>query len=278
LARILTRGSHGVPLTEKEMPDICRLCKSTAPLKRSHILPKGLYKKLLDRRAKNPHPIHISPEKAVQSSRQITEYMLCEKCEQRFSDNGEKWMLANCFDGRSLFPLRESILARAAVRHGKEFSSVAGARVPELANHQLKYFAASVFWRASIRNRMVGAEGSNEVDLGRAYEEEFRRYLIGESSFPARSALLVCLSSAHPPSNTFSYPATMPHHPRGCHAHRLVIPGICFDLHVGKAAVAAHRVCFVHSPEHFVFFTTAIESWIAESCFKLVGLSLHGVA
>jgi hypothetical protein len=255
------------------MLESCHLCKATAPLVRSHILPAGLYRKLLDHGAKNSNPFHVSNGKAIQSSRQITKHLLCERCERRLNDNGERWMIAKCYDDRQkVFPLRELLLAKGKIGHGSLVTSAATADIPELSNSQLEYFAASVFWRASVQDRLATRQ-VHSVALG-PFEEEFRRYLVGDAPFPSRSTLLVYISTAEPPYKSLSYPITT-RHPAGSHAHRFVIPGICFDLYAGKRAVDTHRACFVHSPEHFVFLNRYIENWVAESCFQLAGNFLN---
>src|ERR1700728_1910200 len=113
------------------MLESCHLCKATAPLVRSHILPAGLYRKLLDHGAKNSNPFHVSNGKAIQSSRQITKHLLCERCERRLNDNGERWMIAKCYDDRQkVFPLRELLLAKGKIGHGSLVTSAATADIP----------------------------------------------------------------------------------------------------------------------------------------------------
>jgi len=86
----------------------CHLCKVVTTLQRSHVLPAGFYRRMLDHGAKNPNPVLLTHGSAVQSSKQVTAPILCGSCEQRFNQGGERWVLAHCFDGKGKFLLREA--------------------------------------------------------------------------------------------------------------------------------------------------------------------------
>ena len=59
----------------------------------SHLLPAVVYKRLLDRDAKSPHPLMFSKASERQTSRQVQQHLLCSCCEQRFPREGEDWTL-----------------------------------------------------------------------------------------------------------------------------------------------------------------------------------------
>jgi len=245
----------------------CRLCKQTSDLRRSHILPAGFYRRMLDRGSVNPNPIHISEGATIQSSRQVTEDLLCRACEQRFNESGERWVLANCYDGKK-FPLRDLIQKHAPLYTGQIVTTYSARNILGSNIYRLTYFAASIFWRASVHGRMTRT-GDRSVQLGPRYEEEFRRYLLVHSAFPNNSALVLTVSAAAKPIAAMNYPTVMAHHPIGCHANRFVAHGIYFDLLVGKAAAGLYPLCFVRSSLNLIHLTDRVDQWIADSCQKL---------
>jgi hypothetical protein len=136
------------------MGGTCHLCRTTTTLQRSHILPAGLYRKMLDRGAKNPNPFCITQGSAVQTSEQVAAYMLCRACERTLNDKGERWVLANCFDGKAKFPLRELVQGHKPLYVGQIVTMYAGRDILASNLSKLTYFAASIFWRASVHGRI----------------------------------------------------------------------------------------------------------------------------
>lgn len=91
----------------------CGLCQRTnAELQDSHLYPKSAYRQLRDPTAgTDPNPVVITRDKAVTTSKQVTSYFLCGECEQRFSDGGERYVLAQCLRADGQFKLRELLEA-----------------------------------------------------------------------------------------------------------------------------------------------------------------------
>ena len=75
----------------------CRLClRSNVQLRDSHFLTAGIYRILRDENDANRNPWLLTGKTAVQTSRQLKARLLCGDCEQRFSKNGENWVLRHC--------------------------------------------------------------------------------------------------------------------------------------------------------------------------------------
>src|SRR3989304_5165932 len=86
----------------------CGLCLERRKLRQSHLLPAALYKLSRDPTAEtDPNPVLITRKKAITSSSQVSSYFLCGSCEQRFSDNGERPVVAQCARPGGQFRLRE---------------------------------------------------------------------------------------------------------------------------------------------------------------------------
>jgi hypothetical protein len=72
----------------------CGLCQEVRALRESHLLPKALYKLARDPSRANPNPVLLAAGRASATSRQIADRFLCDDCEQRFSDRGERLSFA----------------------------------------------------------------------------------------------------------------------------------------------------------------------------------------
>src|SRR5262245_16715715 len=129
----------------------CALCLKSGNLQDSHLMPKALYKYLRDRIDTNPNPVVATPEKTFQTSKQVTDYLLCEECEDRFNKGGERWVVENCWRSNTAFPLQAALLATLPIfTNGPDFTAYSGATTPAVNVGKLAYFAASVMWRASV--------------------------------------------------------------------------------------------------------------------------------
>jgi hypothetical protein len=162
----------------------CKLClKEDVELQVSHFLPKGIYRILRDANEKNPNPWIITNNSAVQTSWQMTAYLLCRSCEQRLSKNGECWVLRHCLRNDGKFILA-SILANKRPdisENTTETRIYFAAQIPEIDVAALSYFAASIFWRGSIYP--WNEDRSARVKLG-PFGEQFREYLMEQGAFP----------------------------------------------------------------------------------------------
>jgi hypothetical protein len=212
----------------------CGLCREQRDLRDSHLLPASVYKLLREPDCLNPNPVMVTRAHAGATSRQVTARLLCQDCEQRFSRNGERYVLAQCAR-RDSFPLRDTLRrltpVDTAVVQGKicrlyEVGSALGAHFEEYL-----YFAASVFWRTGAR---TWVSGWRQFSLGVACQEQFRLYLLGKAEWPGNARLVVHVSSdkrvdyaIEPVSASAKVGTEMI--PR----HKFYIPGILFILFIG---------------------------------------------
>jgi hypothetical protein len=94
----------------------------------------------------------------------------------------------------------------------------------------LIYFAMSVFWRAGAHTWAFGGEEIH-IELG-PYEEPMRKFLLGEQGFPNDMALYVRVIADDLLLSTSRLPGSEKRN--GVHLHDFSVPGINFDLFVGK--------------------------------------------
>ncbi len=208
----------------------CALCKNTAELQESHLIAAGFYRLMREGVADNPNPVLISGGMARATSDQIKMGLLCCACEQRFNANGENYVLANCARQDGSFGLRDS-LVRTTPFHQEEGFTIYDLRYLPDAGDQLLYFGASVFWRASVARWKDRDRNLRPISLGR-YEEEFRRYLLGEVQFPAKAALILHISKEVVPEMTVAFPCT--NRDSGFFRHKFYVPGLLFIMYVGN--------------------------------------------
>jgi hypothetical protein len=129
----------------------CKLCLQTKELQNSHYLPKGAYKINRAPALKNASPVVLSNDQLLQSSAQLSDYLLCSDCEQRFSKNGEAWVLGSVpRNYGEKFPILDALNAEVPLLTDGDTKFYAGAKVKSLDMEKIAYFAISVFWRGAV--------------------------------------------------------------------------------------------------------------------------------
>lgn len=203
----------------------------------------------------------MNPKRQVATSEQVRGYMLCAECEDRFNKGGEAWILRNCWRTDTQFPLRSALAATTPVAASPTFAAFAAASIPGVDVDKLAYFAASVFWRGALKGwRRTADHVPVPLDLGR-YEEQLRLFLHGDGGFPANVVLrtTVTASTKPVPHRIASFPFRKTADSR-FHHYWLAVPGITFELFVGKSIPSDVRaLCTVRSPERFLFSSTIID-------------------
>jgi hypothetical protein len=247
------------------MTNLCGLCHQPRELRESHILPKAVYKLCRDAGAKNPNPVVTTKRSVVLSSHQVTAPFLCSGCEARSSDGGERYVLGHAARRDDQFRLRKLLRAAEPVERREQFSLYSIASLPNTAINHLTYFAASVFWRAAARTWKSGAQ-ELRIDLGSKYEEAFRRYLVGEASFPAAARLFVHVWN----DDRIHFMTVFPCSERvdSVWRHKFAIPGLTFILFVGNEAPTRMDGGAINSSASPAIW---LSRWEADSLFRLSG-------
>jgi hypothetical protein len=160
----------------------CKLClTANVDLQNSHLIPAGAYK--LIHSSDGSSPIVMKSAVTIKKDEQITDYVLCGECEQRFNDNGERWVLAYCNQFGAGFRLNDLLDQAQPLEVVGDAAIYAGSAIPEIDMEKLAYFAASVLWRGSVHDWRSGKDAVRSPKLG-PYEEDFRKYLMGHGPFP----------------------------------------------------------------------------------------------
>jgi hypothetical protein len=220
------------------------LCGEEKVLQDSHYIAAGFFRNL--KGGKNTHPIVITPNIRMMTAEQVRAHLLCWDCEQRFHKKGEDWVLDNMWRSKKEFRLRESLgdVPRICVDPMTSFE--VGDR---LDLDKLVYFAASVFWRGTLKWRPLGrGERPEQLDLG-PYAEELRLFLLGECDFPANVALSTFVSTLKMRLGEVHYPFRKGRDgPAGVYLYWFQVPGLTFGMWVGRGISSNTRAfCTAHS-------------------------------
>jgi hypothetical protein len=229
---------------------MCALCKQPGKmLQDSHLIPRAVYDACRTPDLTNPHPLILTKEIVLQAPHQITDYLLCENCEDRFNKRGEAWLLQRlAHDGAS--PLYDALSRLQALGGLGDDTLYATEGHDAINTDKLVYFSMSVFWRASVKRwNHVGCGVG--IQLGK-YEEPLRKWLVGDGPFPKNMAIIICI----PPTAqavAMSYGPTAMKNSQ-FHVFRLYVPGVEFTLVVGNRLPAdVVATCAQTSSEKFVF-------------------------
>ncbi len=243
---------------------MCGLCLQQKELQDSHLLPASLYKQLRDRSAgSNDNPVVVTNERAFTSSQQVSSHFLCADCELRFSANGENYVVAQCAKRDGKFNLRDLLQAAPPIDGFKkdgaaiyEVQGLIGAKI-----EQYLYFAASVFWRASAHTWEIGGAQVGKISLGAKYQDQFRLYLLGRSTFPQNARVYVHVASERQiPLTVATVPTTF--RIGAMHRHKFCIPGVLFILFLGSKVSTADDTFALNGSKHKIML---LHPWQSDS-------------
>jgi hypothetical protein len=152
----------------------------------------------------DPHVLTAKARKP--SSHQVKDYVLCRECEQRFSKHGEDYVMRLVTKRTGEFPLLKMLEAISTSMKTAKWAAYSAADTPAIGRAQIAYFALSVFWRGSVHTWEQESGEKVHIDLGKKYNEQIRRYLIGETSIPKNATLLVAVCTDRVSQMTFFAP------------------------------------------------------------------------
>lgn len=219
----------------------CRLCRTKgAGLQDSHLVSAAAYRILNEAGG----CIAVNREHGVMISDQMSAHLLCADCEDRFNRGGEDWFLRHCFR-KGKFKFRDALEKATPFERKDGCDSYKGAEIPGVHPDKLAYLAASLFWRASCHDWNY----ENRPALG-SYEEQFRRYLMGEAPWPEKAYLTVgCVPAGFDGfCQTFGQPK-FDSKANGYWSHHVRLLGFMFMLYLGNfVPEQAKRLCMQHTP------------------------------
>jgi hypothetical protein len=247
--------------------DTCRLCRRTALLCDSHLLPKALYRVCRASAQQFSGMGVLAGFDVFTTSNQCKDYVLCRECEQRLHENGEDWVLRNCCRSGSGTPFRLRDFIRQidpVARHG-DSALLLAANCPEIRTDMLLYFAVSIFWRAAVHEWRLGKFILHRPALGR-HAEDLRLYLLG-GSLPRDVAVVICVENCDNPGMKLLLPKTVaPNH------HIFHIPGLSFEIALGGRASKSMRGVSFTQPERPIMLGQMLEQNIQRMLVDAFGI------
>jgi len=237
----------------------CRLCEKETDIHNSHLIARAFYLRLRGKGRGNTDPHIVTSEGARSTSYQYRQHLLCKTCESRFKDGGEDYVLGISAQPDP-FPLLEIITA-ANSKYYRENSYKAcdAISTPSIDRSKIIYFAVSVFWRASIVNwRMRDGTSSVRIMLGSRYNEEIRKYLMGEGALPRQCALEVNVATDLPSRNVIAAP-------NGKHNDKVAgfafqACGIHYNFAVGgRISNSAYNLSILKQPQQWIVAFSFLE-------------------
>jgi hypothetical protein len=215
------------------MVGTCALCLETRLLRRSHLLPAAVFKLIKNSNSGVVHPLHMIDSVIMSTSNEPQTQLLCESCEGRFSELGESWVIKNCFRRGTAFALHDMLLQTREIARIGDTSLRAGRENEGIDVDRLIFFAASVFWRASVWPQKW--RHPRQTDLGPIHDQGLRVFLLGDPNFPSRMALQLLVATPSDATDITCIPfgARVSIAPSQ-RVHYLMIPGLIFALVVGN--------------------------------------------
>jgi hypothetical protein len=232
---------------------LCKLCKEEKELQRSHYIPSGVYR-LFKGSGKRSNPLVITRRYVVQTTEQMTDFLLCSRCEQLLNIRGEKWTLAR-MARRDGFRLRQSVLKCPYGGNDEtRFYITCGAK--DIDHEKLVHLALSVFWRGAVKVWTRSGDTTDPLDLG-PFEEPIRLFLLGKAPYPTDIAVIASLWP-------FEQILTGIYHPRHARPDEALgfcdlffyIPGMSFNLIAREnLSPASRHLCMYSGPRRLMFMS-----------------------
>jgi hypothetical protein len=212
----------------------CPLCLTTKNVVSSHLIPRAMYDYC---RPPGGNPIAISSELVIESSRQVQDYLLCLDCEECLNQGGETWLMPLLAQRDGPFPFHDLLTKVGPEIIDGTVKGYATANNPDIYPDKLAHFAMGVFWKAAVHS-WSGSSKEPWIDLG-PYAEPARKFLRGETEFPARMALVIAVLPTPVKEISFHEPYEVEN--SDFHQFLFYALGIEYSLSVGKGVTAKLR-------------------------------------
>jgi len=229
----------------------CALCLLQKDLQKSHLIPRSMYKKIRSAGPGNNDPmVATSSGKKARSSYQYQDHLLCWDCEQLFRANGEDYA-ARIAATKGKFPLLDILNAAIPDSEAHGIKAYSATSTPAIDRAKLAYFAISVFWRASVKSWYEVDGKESRIEMGAKYNEEIRRYLLGETPAPSVAYLLVGVCTDPLYQGMFHAPTLAA--PAAHRVYGFLTCGMDFRFSIGRASpTQLATISMLKMPEQWI--------------------------
>jgi hypothetical protein len=200
----------------------------------------------------------------------MTHPLLCSECEQRFSRNGEAYVIPKLSKGNT-FPLLDALKAAVPAVKTPQWTAFRGDQVG-LETEKMAYFALSLLWRASVHEWQTLRGQTTSVVIDEPFKEDLRRYLLGETGFPTDTVVVATVATDKISQETFFVPNRITKNPMI--AYGLMNKGLYFRVFFGSDLPREMRpMCCASGAEKFIFMRDC-EDNLLEAFGRLMATSV----
>lgn len=211
--RIFERTARCYKLKLNVPQTICRLCKKTAKLANSHIIPEFVFRTLYDKKHRF-RSAQLDERKWEWEQKGYREPMLCDNCEQKFSI-WEHYASEQFFNKPLPTPISQGN-SKAIILNGLNYQ-------------KLKLFLLSILWRAGVTTHVY----YKHVQLGHIHEERLRQMLLSENPGSAEDyACFICTINLDGNKFRDFFVEPTPSRVESHRCYRFVFSGFIFYYHV----------------------------------------------
>jgi hypothetical protein len=173
---------------------VCKFCLEEKMLCDSHLAPAGLYKYC---KAKEIGPVLMTREEVSVANEEVTEYLLCEECENLLNREGENWLLPKLATIDQKFPFYDLLVTGTPDTMEDGIAAYTCPRNEKIGFRKLTNFVIGVFWKASFtRGAREGPDRSlSSENIGRARAKTSIGLSLYECPIPDRQLLFGSLVS-----------------------------------------------------------------------------------
>jgi hypothetical protein len=223
----------------------CALCQTDGiDLCDSHLISEGIYWRLGEDR------IVMTPQIFVSVSNQVKDYLLCRKCEAKFG-TAESYVLPLVWQRDASFPLLEKLKASKPIGPTTNGLLVYSGHAVGIDVDKIAYFALSMFWRDSVHVWKTLNSQLISMPLD-SWEEPVRKYLNGETGFPAGVVLKFTMCTDAESHGSFFAPVKWTNDLYT--GYDMTVLGVAFTMVVGVEPGAKNwDLCCVNSRDRRIF-------------------------
>lgn len=230
----MRNAMEGSKVGRVENPDSqCRLCGASDILIDSHLIPKGVYRRVQNSFCgfkKDLVQTDLDRGTAALDSRQLKEKLLCKSCESRFKVSEDYFY--QIIDSEDRRWISTASRLSSEVLSGQKLLPI-DLRDAEIDISKITYFILSILWRCSVSSRRELESYHNS--LGMVFSEEIEEYLLEKGPFPEKCWVRLTVYDNVHASALISVPKSGKQRFGGnqIHSHIIHLLGITFEVFRG---------------------------------------------
>ena len=189
----------------------------------------------------NDNPVLMSKSVSSQKSFQMRRPLLCSKCERRFSDGGESYVVPLLHQRKKFSLLDRLKLAQPffwSPNHNAYICKDVG-----FDPQKIGYFGLSILWRAAVCRWQTFDNDTTGVAVDPKYVESMRRYLVGETGFPTNIAVTATVATDYLSQHSCFVPYAIPDNPMHT-VYALLVKGLVLPVHHGRQPASGNACHF----------------------------------